>query len=384
MTQGKYSVNGTTKAPETGRLYQLQTLRFVAAGLVMFGHGMQEGRQHGSQAFSDALYGRPWGSGVEIFFVISGFIIYFITRGAGGGSRVAIDFFVRRIIRLAPLYWLFTLLMAAVILLLPGDVAHTRLTVSMLIRSMLFIPYETPGVAGLHPVLGQGWTLNYEFLFYAVFGVCLWLTRHRLAAVSAVLCAIVLAGVLVPLPPTVAFYATYRLLLFVGGMALARWYDDLPRLGTPTVAVLLVLAAFVGGFIVPLPAEWEPFTRSAMSLIGVYAILFWRAPPVFVSRGALPLLGDASYALYLGHPFAINAVLIVWKRLGIGYGYAFLAVACLAAIGSTLLVHLWLERPLMRVLTNAYKSSRLGRWAAVRPPREEKLSLLNEAPPGSA
>lgn len=370
----------------TGRLYPLQSLRFVAAAVVMTGHAMMEAREHGSDAFADSFYDLPWSSGVDVFFVISGFIIYHITRDMGGGPRPAVDFIVRRLIRLVPLYWLFTALMAAVILIAPSHLREQSLSATAVVKSLLFIPYLAPAVGEMRPVLGQGWTLNYEMLFYATFAACLALTRFRLPVVAALFLALFLLESVVPLPAEIAFYASYRLLQFVAGMVLGRLYFACPRHGTLVAIALLAVAAVAGGWAGTLlgPDVQAMRNRTTMSVVAVYAVIFWRSPPGTVTRGPLPLLGDASYALYLGHPFAINAVLLVFARARLGLGYAFVVAACLAAIASTLLLHRWLERPLMRALTSAWKASRLGRWAAPRPPVEEKLSMLNEAQPGSA
>ena len=367
----------------TGRLYPLQSLRFVAAAAVMVGHAMMEAREHGSTAFSSAVYDLPWSSGVDVFFVISGFIIYHITRDMAGGPRPAADFTIRRLIRLVPLYWLFTALMATVILIAPGQLRERSLTVVAVLKSLFFIPYVAPAIGEMRPVLGQGWTLNYEMLFYATFAICLALTRFRLPVIAALFIGLVVLGSIVPLPPELAFYASYRLLQFVAGMALARLYLVCPRHGTAVAVVLLAVAAVVGGWVGALlgPEVQAMRNRTVMSVLAVYAVIFWRSAPEAIEQGLLPLLGDASYALYLGHPFAINAVLIVFAKARLGLGYPFVAVACLAAIASTLLLHLCIERPLMRRLTGAYKASALGRWAITRPPAEETLSMLNEFPP---
>jgi exopolysaccharide production protein ExoZ len=359
------------------RLYPLQSLRFVAAALVLVGHTMMEARQHGGRGFPDALYDRPWSSGVDIFFVISGYVIYYIMRHSSPDWRVGADFMVRRLIRLVPLYWLFTLLMAAVTLLAPAKVRHEVLTLPALLKSMLFIPYQPVAGEVMRPVLGQGWTLNYELFFYAVFAVCLVATRHRYSLATAVLLGFLLVDYLRPISPVIDFYASHWLWLFVAGMAMARWHDELPRHSTAVALALLATAVAVGRWL-PIEAHWLDGLprRAIMSVLAVYAVLFWRNPFAVVARGALPLLGDASYALYLGHPFAVNAIVLAFVRLHWQLGFVFVVVAGVVAVGSTLLLHLWIERPLLRLLTRGYEHSRVGRWAGAR--RGETMSVPNE------
>jgi peptidoglycan/LPS O-acetylase OafA/YrhL len=62
---------------------------------------------------------------------------------------------------------------------------------------------------------------------------------------------------------------------------------------------------------------------------------------------ALMVGGAASYALYLSHPFAINAVLVPWERVVDGHAWAFVAVAAAVALATALAVHWWVERPML-------------------------------------
>jgi exopolysaccharide production protein ExoZ len=121
----------------------------------------------------------PWAfgtSGVDLFFVISGFIRVVTTSGTGMGPGE----FWRRASR--PLYWLLTLLMIAVALVAPGLFKTLKVAPSTLVQSLLFIPHFSQSFPGVvWPLLVPGWTLNFEMFFYAVFGLALLLPeRNRL------------------------------------------------------------------------------------------------------------------------------------------------------------------------------------------------------------
>ncbi len=113
-------------------------------------------------------------AGVDIFFVISGFVI---ARSAAAlpAEHGAGYFFARRLIRIVPLYWSVTLLYLALAVVLP-DRGNT-FTLPLVLTSFAFIPF--PRSDGfIQPVIGQGWSLNYEMLFYAIYACCFGLGRR--------------------------------------------------------------------------------------------------------------------------------------------------------------------------------------------------------------
>lgn len=105
---------------------------------------------------------------MDIFFVISGFII-------GMVAFLSHLLLQRRIIRVVTLYWLATLMLVALAVVLPGEMNSTVVTAETLLKSMFFIPFEMPLRIG--PLLGQGWTLNYEIFFYLFVALTLWIFK---------------------------------------------------------------------------------------------------------------------------------------------------------------------------------------------------------------
>lgn len=156
-------------------LYFLQVLRGMAAFLVMLFHyrGFMDGT-YGKTNLSHVLFGNG-DVGVDIFFVISGFIIvYSTTKKEHAGC---IDFIVRRFFRVVPMAWLATLTFY-----LLDRSAHDSAT---LFKSLAFIPLENKGPPALgyslYPVI---WTISYELFFYLVFSLALAFT-HRFRTLLA-------------------------------------------------------------------------------------------------------------------------------------------------------------------------------------------------------
>ena len=122
---------------------------------------------------------------MDIFFVISGLVIYLSTRDKPIAPG---QFLLNRVLRIVPAYWFYTLLMALLLLVASRWMPHQVFDGQHLLLSLLFIPAENPGGYGLYPTLNVGWTLNFEMFFYLLFGLAFLVRRrHHLLLVSAAL-----------------------------------------------------------------------------------------------------------------------------------------------------------------------------------------------------
>ena len=318
----------------------IQYLRALAALAVLVFHAMQRAGAPVTVA----------AAGVDVFFVISGFImgstVGVLTAGAASPGR----FLLHRLIRIAPLYWAVTLALA-VAATVPGLLPNLRASASHLALSLLFIPHLDPA-GGIFPLLVPGWTLDYEMAFYLVFAAALWLPRRRrLFAVTAALGGLVAAGALFRLSG--ALWQTYTdpiLLEFAAGLALAVAAARGRLPGRPASAALAAVgaAAFAA----------QPFLPESGP---AWRLLLWGLPALLIVTGALGLerraeswlgavlfkLGGASYAIYLLHGMVVSAC---WRLLH-GAPLPVFVGACLA--GSALLglgCHVMVERPVTLAL----------------------------------
>jgi exopolysaccharide production protein ExoZ len=314
----------------TPKLQTLQALRGLAAlSVVVF---------HIFQRFGDGFW--IGAAGVDVFFVVSGFVIWSVADREGGPGR----FLWRRFTRIAPCYWLATLTAAAVAALAPAWAAEVMVTPRHLLLSLAFVPHIDP--RGLpFPLLPPGWTLVYEAIFYAIVAAALAAPKAvRLQVVLFALVGLTLYGALSP-PPAYALGANALMLEFGAGVLLAHVRPSIgalsPRAGALLAAVGVALLA----------ALWIFHVRGELA-----RPLLWGAPAFLIVAGALALeravtppatlvrLGDASYALYLCHFVAVG---LLNPALATAPAWLFAPIALAVSLGVGLIFHRFCERPLI-------------------------------------
>jgi exopolysaccharide production protein ExoZ len=336
--------------PKGGQLVSLQYLRAVAAMMIVFTHGWDQ---------------LPWlkeripdiaQSGVDLFFVISGFIMVYVTAKAGSS---AVHFMKMRIVRIVPLYWLYTFATAGLILVAPHLFKTSVFTVPHFIQSLFFIPHWGP-TDSLSPIILLGWTLNYEMFFYAVFAVAmaLWVA-WRVPLALAMLLVLPILGLFINFDGSAwgEFYSNEIILEFIFGMLLAPLLLNgvLDRVGVPT-GFALIAAGFIG-----LCIGGYHFETSRALFFGVPAALVVGGALCIEAARHVPrvqpflLLGDASYSIYLAHLFPIAMLRFGWGKLmlatdGLGPVIVFMTLTLLAGALAGVASYLLLERPVLQYM----------------------------------
>jgi exopolysaccharide production protein ExoZ len=352
----------------------VQSLRAVAALAVALHHVTHDAL---SVALSDpSLATRigdamPWEAGVDIFFVISGFVMLHASEALFRRGLVGIRVFMaRRVARIVPLYWATTTLFLVIVALAPHSISASLGGVGYILRSYAFIPDARPD--GLvQPAYGLGWTLNYEMFFYVSFALCLWMPRRiAIIALTACLGGAVIAGIVARPTSDIASVWTSQIIL---EFLLGVWIRFLlPRIGTVPVALrlaLVVAAVFV--------------FRANYLADGAPRILAWGIPAALLVLAAVTGrekprsrwmslwigLGDASYALYLLHPFVMRAGSLLWRHVGMNTAGATLVYIGLSLVLSCVvarLVNVGLEVPMTRQVRRWLEpTSPIGGRAAV-------------------
>jgi len=347
---------------KASRLDALQLLRAIAAGFVVYVHGLSTYANKVGE-LGPGLLGVGFGElGVKLFFCISGYIIFSSAEALPQGGASVSYFLRRRFIRIAPMYWCATLIYA--IKLSVQGIAPDGLAV---FRSLLFFPFSNS--AGLmRPVLGAGWTLNYEMFFYLVLGSALFVPRGwRLLSVTFVMVMLAWArhaGLLAP-SANVWSHALYLLsesylLFFVAGMLIgsiikSELFSRLPSL-TWWAAVSTIFLLLVG-------LLWG---CQSLSLTSVQQLVFELAVcsgcvVVCVQTGdsaaseSSPrirrysaLAGDGSYSTYLTHGFVMGPaarLLGIFPVESMGIFFALIMVPLCTLVG--MVIFQYFENPLL-------------------------------------
>lgn len=332
-------------SPPRAKILNLQILRLIAALGVLVSHAADLTLSRNAW-----LWSFPWTAGVDIFFVISGTIMTILTAGRFGQPGAARQFLTRRIIRIVPIYWLFTALMIATVILLPGQVRNSQADGASIITSVLFVPWPR-GDGQIVPILAQGWTLNYEAFFYLAFALAL-LHRRGLAVLAAGF--VVLAMLHAAIPQSIValhFWSDPIIIEFVAGIGLARLWLGGVRLST--VAAFMLAAISLLLFAMAEPIGLHQFGRMVANGVPaamLCAAFLFAAEPAAPDplRRAFATGGDASYALYLSHTFTINAVVLAIGGRVMGWATMAIAIAC--AIAVSIVTHRLVERPMLRAL----------------------------------
>lgn len=320
----------------------------MAASLVVLHHSIKE--FSGTPAFGEF--------GVDIFFVISGFIISHMTQ------HDREQFFTRRLIRIVPLYWMFTGAIALIAYLTPHLLISVKWDVSHALASLIFVPWWMDTLE-FEPLLPMGWTLNYEIWFYVLFSVAMRITFLYREA----MCAVLIVGVygltnLLPLDRTsvLSFYTNSIVLEFIVGMALAMWYRSKKAFfdRVPGIVVLFGAVAAFGMFYYTTYVSHLNISRSVYSGLPagvcVMACLCIEGAFKQFRRGVISAVlvgGEISYPLYLLHMFVVAGLGRVVMTSPVSVLEGFLVALPLASVVAYLASR-YCDKPIRRMLSVAF------------------------------
>jgi exopolysaccharide production protein ExoZ len=337
---------------QSGTISPIQYLRAIAALMVVWHHSL--GELPGADRFINLP---PFGeSGVDIFFVISGFIMLVTTAKK---AMTPAEFLGLRLIRIVPLYWLMTLLMVGCASLAPSAFKTLVFTPAALAKSLLFIPYDSLSFPGSTlPLLVPGWTLNYEMFFYILFAASLVLPKHvRLYVIVITMLSLVVGGKLFGLSasPIQWVYTNPLLLEFAAGCVIGHTWLR----GAIRCKFVFSLAGIAIGMYL-LTHRTVPAGLSQISGAALVVASALHPTLCAVKSRLLLLLGDASYSIYLTHIFTLGLLRVAWVRLfphmTVASVAAFMVVSLAACSVVGVQIFKRVEKPMTRFFRKILKS----------------------------
>jgi exopolysaccharide production protein ExoZ len=348
MTQTARSLT-RSGTPRT-QLLSIQYLRGLAALSVLGTHALQWPLAEMNMGLLKT--GRL---GVDVFFVISGFII---TTIAGDGRFNPGEFLIRRAFRIVPAYWAATLLITILAVAIPTQFRTTIPTIEGLVKSLLFIPSLDPKA----PLLLLGWTLNFEVFFYLLFASLFFLgSKARTLVLLGIFASLVGIGQFVTgLGHVEAIYTSPSLIGFSFGTILAQAYRHglfarfCKQLRWASIAApcTLLVAYYVvdwGG--AEEIALWKHLLMSSTALSIVWFGLNCEAASQVAYIKVFKYIGDISYSVYLFHIFSVGAIWAAARRFfDVHQPLAYLGCATLVilvGLASGVVCHHFIEKPFL-------------------------------------
>lgn len=372
----------------------IQGFRGIAALLVVLWHASRYLSPYGTGTGA-MLFQAGATMGVDLFFLISGFIMVYTTANNDGSLRYLLDFYIKRITRIWPV-WAIAL---TIYVVAKFDLSYLTNVPKLkwVLHSLAFIP--TANVSGDFapvfgfPALAVGWTLNYEMYFYVFFGACMLFGRWRwLAMVTWLFVTLVgipyvtgrlgvIGGWQAWLSPNTDYHFLPRylslitnplILMFAVGAAIAKLYQSnfvVESRFHLQMAMFLAMALVVWQYMYPLRTD-HGVLQWGLTLIPLMTVFCIASKRIEIPVPAwLVYLGDISFSLYLLHGIVQESLDRIANVPGfdkITTGYSAIILSTAVSIVVAGLSHRYIERGLCEYL----KRISLALFSARRQPRE--------------
>ncbi len=361
----------STKANTLNTLSSLQVLRGFAASLVVFHHAARaftanwpaDAAPPSFWIFSSERIVGVGAIGVDIFFLISGFIMVFVSPAYVNRKKPARDFIIRRTIRVYPMYAIATLLIIAIAFL--RFYRHSSIdtlppiSLSRIAGAFAFVPtFDENG--NVQPILGVGWTLFYEMFFYLCFAAVVAILRRRIVGpLAVVFCSVnALAWIFGGEDAISKFFGNTIVFEFLFGCAIGSLFQRQAITAAYAWPVLFIgLGLMIAGSAVAFPESARFVFWGVPSMIVLLSCLKLELAHIKCPR-ILLLLGDASYSVYLFHVIVIYESRDIARKLidlSRFPGDLIVTVFAILAIISGTIVYRLVEAPLNTLLLRLYR-----------------------------
>lgn len=303
-----------------GKIQNIQALRGVAVLSVVFFHLLMIERKYGGSETILPEFFQFGMFGVDLFFVISGFVMFTVSRGKFQIPKHALRFIYHRVARIYPTYWVYSILVLIVFLLKPTWVNNSQGNQVNILSSFLLFPSQTL------PLVMVGWTLIHEMYFYLIFFIIFLLIseRHLVYAIFIWgMCVVLLNLNVESSAPTLAIISHPLTFEFLGGCILASiYYKKEIKIKNSILLMLasLSLLSAIYGYL------YYNRVTGQIAPIGWWRIVIFGIPALFmvccltnaernglVMHSSLILIGDASYSLYLSHGLTMSVIGRIWR-----------------------------------------------------------------------
>ncbi len=341
-------------------IVSIQVLRGIAVSMVVLYHTYAVQQKYfGSNQLPDIFSLGFWG--VDIFFVVSGFVMYkSVYRQRSKDSPLS--FLMARVTRIYPAYWVVTLVIFAAAQFSPTLINSSYEGTPSLLRSLLLFPDHTL------PWLNVGWSLIYEMWFYLLLFFLLALGRRAMPLILAIYAGLLVAtGGIDDRGPTVELISDPLVLEFLSGFLIGSVYfntEDHRRQGflfCISLVAIVPIVHLMGTASINVPESLERFSTFGLLAASITAVALLIDGAIERTMLLQPVvaIGEASYSIYLTHVIALNLFYLASSRIvDIQPPAALMAIFCfgfVAFFGN--LYYRCVETPLTRAAQNLVERS---------------------------
>ncbi|MEO6357453.1 MAG: acyltransferase [Ferruginibacter sp.] len=341
---------GTKKAGSRLEFNSIQCLRFVAALMVVLLHATFYAEERLDSTVSKY---EPGAHGVPLFFVISGFVMILSSQNLIDDKNGWKKFAVKRIVRIVPIYWIIATIKLLVMLTTSKLVLHSQFDLGYVLKSYFFIPAFNPASGLVEPLLGVGWTLNFEMFFYLIFTLSLFFKFNRMWFIGTVLLSLSVISLFKKSTwPAVGFYADPIVMDFFWGM-IAGLFIMKGKFISGNTAIFLIL---LGLSILFLPVMYYLGSYNSVHIWGIASFLVVYGCASIESSKSINynsivlFFGTASYSLYLIHPIIAPLAPSLFKHFGLIWPVFSILLSMALALAAGAVCYYALERPISKKL----------------------------------
>lgn len=330
------------------RLNLVQLVRALAIIFVLIGHlNTLFNAQFSYDWFDMGVWGRT--GGVDLFFVISGFMITYLYSRHIGDTEKAKTFFKKRILRIVPLYWLVTLGAASLFYIFPQLGEEKDRSIVNTIESLFFLNPD--------PTLVVAWSLSHIILFYLLFSLLIIKPKIMKLVLSLWFASSIILQVF-------DLHSINRLTEFLFGINnLEIWAGALVSYIVKKHTIKNEKSLFAFGVLIFL-AIWSnnfnhfihiemPIFYCIASFLLLLSIVSVDLKKTIKIPSSLTYIGNSSYSIYLTHGPFLQFYILVFKKIGLidmlGYNLSMIAIALVTIVTGTLVYKLF-ENPLNKYL----------------------------------
>lgn len=307
------------------KIQNIQGLRGIAVLLVVFRHMLPTESKYAQfdYVLPELLF--IGASGVDLFFLISGFVMISVTRNVFQSRKEIQRFLYHRIARIYPLYWFYSSIILCVYLIQPSLVNSSQGNQVNILASFLLLPQN------LLPLVNVGWTLIHEMYFYFAFAVLLFLPKSYLLLGLIGWGGLILVGSINLSGSDNSFFDIYfspLTLEFIVGCMMGILYFSRSIKGNASAIALIALAVWIVGFYLfreivgnETPSGWmRVLVYGFPAALAFYAALLFEKNHGAIMPSWICKVGDASYSVYLSHVLVLSVVGRIWSLFAVeGY-----------------------------------------------------------------